>query len=66
MINSVLGIEHEQRHQRLLQANIHLHQHPADAKITIDDLKEMVYSVGANQMVNKFQWWMSIRGTRYD
>ena len=42
----------KQRHQRLLQANIYLRQHPADAKIAIYDLKEMVNSISASQMVD--------------
>ena len=46
------ALKMKQRHQRLLQANIYLRQHPADAKIAIYDLKEMVNSMSASQMVD--------------
>jgi peroxiredoxin family protein len=50
----------KQRHQLLLQ---HLSQHPADANITIEELKQMpVNSMSANQMVNRLQRYV-LQGT---
>ncbi|CAB4033970.1 Hypothetical predicted protein, partial [Paramuricea clavata] len=42
----------KQRHQLLSQANVYLRQHPADANMTMEELKQMVNSMSANQMVN--------------
>ena len=43
----------KQQHQLLSQANIYLHQHPADANMTREGLKAMVNSMSVNQMVNR-------------
>ena len=32
----------KQHHQHLSKANVYLHQHPADANMTIEELREMV------------------------
>ena len=54
----------KQRHQLLSQANIYLRQHPADAHMSIKELKTMVNSTSANQMVNRLQRYVSkILGT---
>ena len=54
----------KQRHQLLSQANIYLCQHPADANMTMEELKEMVNSMSANQMVNRLQRYVSkVQGT---
>ena len=54
----------KQRHQLLSQANIYLCQHPADANMTMEELKEMVNSMSANQMVNRLQRYASkVQGT---
>ena len=54
----------KQRHQLLSQANIYLRQHPADANMSMEELKTMVNSMSANQMVNRLQRYVSkIQGT---
>ncbi len=54
----------KQRHQLLSQANIYLRQHPADANMTMEELKQMVNSMSANQMVNRLQRYVSkVQGT---
>jgi hypothetical protein len=53
-----------QRHQLLSQVNVYLRQHPADANMTMEELKQMVNSMSANQMVNRLQRYVSkIQGT---
>ena len=54
----------KQRHQLLSQANIYLRQHPTDANMTMEELKDMVNSMSANQMVNRLQRYVSkVQGT---
>ncbi|CAB4017851.1 ATP-dependent DNA helicase PIF1, partial [Paramuricea clavata] len=54
----------KQRHQLLSQANVHLRQHPADANMTMEELKQMINSMSANQMVNRLQRYVSkVQGT---
>ncbi len=54
----------KQRHQLLSQANIYLRQHPADANLTMEELKQMVNSMSANRMVNRLQRYVSkVQGT---
>ena len=54
----------KQRHQILSQANIYLRQHPADANMTMEELKDMVNSMSANQMVNRLKRYASkVQGT---
>ena len=54
----------KQRHQLLSQANIYLRQHPADANMTMEELKDVVNSMSANQMVNRLQRYASkVQGT---
>ena len=49
----------KQRHQFLSQSNAYLHQHPADAHMTIKVLREMVNSMSGKQMVNWLQRYVS-------
>jgi hypothetical protein len=54
----------KQRHQLLSQANVYLRQHPADANMTMEELKQMVNSMSANQMMNRLQRYVSkVQGT---
>ncbi len=54
----------KQWHQLLSQANIYLCQLPADANMTVEELKEIVKSMSANQMVNRLQRYVSkVQGT---
>ena len=54
----------KQRHQLLSQVNIYLHQHPPDANMTMEELKEMVNSTSGKQMVNRVHCYMSkVQGT---
>ena len=54
----------KQRHQLLSQANIYLRQHPTDANMTMEELKEMVNSMSGKQMVNRVQRYVSkVQGT---
>ena len=54
----------KQRHQLLSQANVYLRQHPADANMTMEELKQTVNSMSANQMVNRLQRYVSkVQGT---
>ena len=54
----------KQRHQLLSQANIYLRQHPTDANMTMEELKEMVNSMSGKQMVNRVQHYVSkVQGT---
>ena len=56
----------KQRHQLLSQANVYLRQHPADANMTMEELKQMVNSMSANQMVNRLKRYVSkVQGTMY-
>ena len=48
----------KQQHQ-MSQANIYLRQHPADANMTMEELKEMANSISAKQMVNRLQRYVS-------
>ena len=49
----------KQRHQLLSQANIYMHHHPADANVTMEELKTMVNLLSANQIVNTLQHYVS-------
>ena len=49
------ALKMKQCHQLLSQANICLCQHPVDTNMTIKELKEMVNSMSAKQMVNRLQ-----------
>ncbi len=52
----------KQRHQLLSQAKYL--SHPADANMTMEELKEMVNSMSANQMVSRLQRYVSkVQGT---
>jgi Tfp pilus assembly protein PilN len=44
----------KQRHQLLSQANVYLRQHPAETNMTMEELKQMVNSRSANQMMNRY------------
>ena len=49
----------KQRHQLLSQANIYLRQHTTDGNMTMGEVKDMVNSTSANQMVNRLQRYVS-------
>ena len=54
----------KRRHQLLSQANIYLHQHPADDNMAMEELRERINSTSGKQMVNRVQCYMSkIQGT---
>jgi hypothetical protein len=54
----------KQRNQLLSQANVYLRQNPADANMTMEELKQMVNSMSANQMMNRLQRYVSkVQGT---
>ena len=54
----------KQRHQLLSQANIYIRQHPANANRTMGELKDMVNSMSANQMVNRLRRYvLKVQGT---
>ena len=58
------ALDMKQRHQLLSQANIYLRQHPTDANMTMEELKEMVNSMSGKQMVNRVQHYVSkVQGT---
>ena len=45
----------KQRHQLLSQSTIYLKQHPNDANLTVDDLRSMVGSMPAAQLIQRLQ-----------
>lgn len=45
----------KQRHQLLSQANIYLQQHPADANLTVEDLRAMVGNLPAEQLMKRLE-----------
>ena len=45
----------KQRHQLLSQSSVYLHHHPADANLTVDDLRSMVGSMSAAQLMGHLQ-----------
>ena len=58
------ALDMKQRHQLLSQANIYLRQHPADANMTMEELRNMVNSMSSKQMVNRLQRYVSkVQGT---
>ena len=58
------ALDMKQRDQLLSQSNVYLHQHPADANMTIEELREMVNSMSSKQMVNQLQQHVSkVQGT---
>ena len=58
------ALDMKQRHQLLSQSNVYLHQHPADANMTIEELTEIVNSMSGKQMVNRLQRYVSkVQGT---
>ena len=53
------GLNMKQRHQLLSQTSVYLRQHPADANLTIDDLKTMVNTMSAQQLMSRLQRYAS-------
>lgn len=54
----------KQRHQLLSQSSIYLKQHPADANLTVEDLKSMVGSMPAAQLMQCLQRYAAkVQGT---
>jgi hypothetical protein len=49
------ALDMKQRHQLLSQAKVYLHQHPADANLTIEALREMVGTLNAEQLMKRLQ-----------
>ncbi len=49
------ALDMKQRHQLLSQAKVYLHQHPADANLTIEALRDMVGTLNAQQLMNRLQ-----------
>lgn len=45
----------KQRHQLLSQSRIYLKHHPADANLTVEDLKSMVGTMPAAQLMQHLQ-----------
>ena len=61
---SYWALDMKQRHQLLSQSNVYLHQHPTDANMTIEELREMVNSMSGKQMVHQLQRYVSkVQGT---
>ena len=58
------ALDMKQRHQLLSHSNVYLHQHPADPKRTVEELREMVDSMSGKKMVNWLQQYVSkVQGT---
>lgn len=53
------GLNIEQRHQLLCQTSVYLQQHPGDAELTIDDLRTMVNTMSAQQLMTRLQRYTS-------
>lgn len=49
----------KQRHQLLSQTSVYLQQHPGDANLTIDDLRAMVNTMSAQQLMTKLHHYAS-------
>ena len=45
----------KQRHQLITQSSVYLHHHPANAHLTIDDLRDMVGHLRAEQLMQRLQ-----------
>ena len=58
------ALDMKQRHKLLSQSNVYLHQHPADANMTIEELREMVNSMSGRQMVNWLQRYVYVKSER--
>ena len=43
------------RHQLISQTSIYLHQHPTDANLTVEDLRDMVGRVDSEVMMKRLQ-----------
>ena len=55
----------KQRHQLLSQARIYLTQNPEDSNLTIEELRQMVGQMSANQLMNRLQRYVAkIQGTK--
>ena len=53
------GLNMKQRHQLLSQANVYLQQHPENAAFTVDNLKEMVGRLSAEQLMKRLQRYVA-------
>ena len=53
------GLNMKQRHQLLSQTSVYLQQHPGDANLTIDDLRSMVDTLPAQQLMSRLQRYAS-------
>ena len=55
----------KQRHQLLSQARIYVTQNPEDSNLTIEELRQMVGQMSANQLMNCLQRYVAkIQGTK--
>ena len=52
---SYWALNMKQCHQLLSQANIYLQQHPADANLTVEDLRAMVGNLSAEQLMKRLE-----------
>lgn len=43
------------RHQLISQSSVYLHHHPADAQLTVEDLRDMVGHLSAEQLMQRLQ-----------
>ena len=43
------------RHQLISQTTVYLHQHPSDAHLTVEDLRDMVGHLSAEQLMSRLQ-----------
>ena len=43
------------RHQLLSQSSVYIHQHPGDANLTIENLRDMVGRLSAEQLMHRLQ-----------
>ena len=63
-ISHIWAFNMKMRHQLLSQANVYLHQHPADAQLTIEDLRDMVGRTDADQLMKRLQVKSRVQATR--
>ena len=58
------GLNMKQRHQLLGQANVYLQQHPEDANLTVENMKEMVDQLSSEQLMKRLQRYAAkVQGT---
>ena len=45
------------RHQLIKQSSVYLHQHHADANLTIEDLRDMVGCLSSESLIQRLQYY---------